>query len=338
MTFPYFKTDAYKTLVSTEASSRMAGQENLLYQLIEKSEKCLIPLGIWPDPDNTCIIIFNIIVLFSFSVLVLTKSILNPEGESIENAFTLANGGLCTGIYFVAMIVKKDKIIEFIKFIKTQDKIFTNCGAKALMIAAGKEYYIISIALLCILPAGTLIRFLQPPLAYGYVQFFQEGKNFTLPPAMGLPNFIFGDIRTYILESLIRMLILSNLSGICATFIVSTISVCTQLNMLGLELENISEDEKVIHKMIDRHQELLHFTKLLNEIFSPYFFADCFLSLINLSIMLFSLITHNVSFSNLIMEIPLVTAGMSQLFFILYYGDKLIDAVRLRNSGVEGHF
>ena len=307
----------------------MVTQENLLYHLIEKSEKYLVPLGIWPSANNTCVIIFNIIVLFSFSVLVLIKSVFNPESESIENAFTLANGGLCTVVYFVTMIVQKDKISEFFKFVKTQNKIFTNYGTKKLMIAAGKEYNIILVGYQVVLPVAVLVRFLYPPLAYGYVQIFQENKNFTLPPAMGLPSYIFGDIPTYILESFVRMIMLFTLLGICNIYILSTLYICTEYNILALELESISEDEEIVDKMIERHQELLNSTKLLNEIFSTYFFADCLLSLINLSIMMFSLISHNANFTNLIMEVPIICTGMSQLFFILYFGDRLIDAVRL---------
>lgn len=67
---------------------------------------------------------------------------------------------------------------------------------------------------------------------------------------------------------------------------------------------------------------------LLNEIFAPYFFADCCFSFINLSIMMFSLLASNSHFQAYLMEVPVVMAGMSQLFFVLYFGDRLIDAVR----------
>lgn len=309
--------------------TRMTSQENLLRKLVKKTEEFLVPLGIWPSANNTWIQILNIIVLLNFSVLVLVKSVLNPEGESIENAFTLANGGICTGVYFLTMIVKKNKITKFFQFIKSERTILENNEAKKMIISAGRDYKIISIALLCILTAETLIRFLHPPIEYGYIHIFEDVRNFTLPPAMALPNVIFGDTRTYILESLIRILILSTLTGICAVFIVSTICLCTQLNILGLELRNITEDDEIIKNLIENHQELLHFMKLLNEIFCPYFFADCLLSLINLSIMMFSLITHNASLKNFMVEIPMVTAGMSQLFFILYFGDRLIETVCL---------
>lgn len=41
--------------------------------------------------------------------------------------------------------------------------------------------------------------------------------------------------------------------------------------------------------------------------------------------MLFSLIA-NASIQNYLLEVPLLIAGMSQLFLILYFGDRLIDA------------
>jgi hypothetical protein len=305
----------------------MYNQENLLYQLIEKSEKYLIPLGIWPSANNIWITLFNIIVLFSSSVLVICKNVLDPESESIENAIALGNGALCTVVYFVSMIVKKDALVEYLNFIKSHEKVFTNSDYKQLTSACAREYRIIMTALLCILPVGIAVRFLHPPLEYGYVKLLRNDKNFTLPPSMGIPTSMLGEIPTYILESIVRMIVLSTLVGICSIFILSSLYICTQYNILALELENITDDEEVVDKMIDRHQELLYFTKLLNKIFSHYFFADCFLSLINMAVMMFSFITHNIRLSNYIVEVPLLSIGIAQLFFVLYYGDRLIDAV-----------
>lgn len=306
----------------------MNSQVNLFHELLEKSEKYLVPLGIWPSPKNGLITLFNIFILFGYSILVLIKNLLNPEGESIENAFTLANGGLITVAYYVTMVFKKQKLLEFFGFIKSHKKLLATDEAKQLMIAGAREYQKISTAFLYILPVAVLVRFLQPPLEYGFIQLFRNDKNFTLPPAMGIPTFMVGEIPTYIVESLVRMIMLSSLMGVCAIFIVSTLYICTHYNILAFELENFREDEKIINKLIESHQELLYFTKLLNEIFSPYFFANCFFSFINLSIMMFSLIAHNAKITNFMMEGPLVTAGMSQLFFVLYFGDRLMEAVR----------
>ncbi|KAL7039239.1 hypothetical protein ACKWTF_009841 [Chironomus riparius] len=301
-------------------------QVNLFHELLKKSEKYLVPIGIWPSPKNSWITLFNIFILFSYSILVLIKNLLNPEGESIENAFTLANGGLITVVYFVTLVFKKQKLIAFFEFIKNHKIILTSDEAKKLMVAGGREYQKISTAFLYILPAAVLVRFLQPPLEYGFNQIFRDDKNFTLPPSMGIPTFVVGEIPTYILESIVRMIMLSTLMGVCAIFIASTLYICTHYNILALDLEMFRDDDATINKLIETHQELLYFTKLLNEIFSPYFFADCFFSFINLSIMMFSLIAHNAKITNFMMEVPLVTAGMSQLFFVLYFGDRLMEA------------
>ena len=230
-------------------------------------------------------------------------------------------------VYFVTMVLKKEKFVKFFTFIKSE-RILELDESKKLLTAGGMEYKKISTAFLHILPISVLVRFLQPPLEYAYTNIFKDDKSYNLPPSMGIPTFLIGDIATYVLESVVRAIMLSTLMGVCAIFIVATLYLCTQYNILALELENMKEnDDGTVHQMIENHQELLKFTKLLNEIFSPYFFADCFFSFINLSIMMFSLIASNARIGNFLMEGPLVTAGMSQLFFVLYFGDRLIDAV-----------
>ncbi|XP_070498763.1 odorant receptor 10-like [Chironomus tepperi] len=317
----------------------MNKQINLFHELLEKSEKYLVPLGVWPSPKNTWITLFNIFILFSYSILVLIKNLLNPEGESIENAFTLANGGLIAVVYFVVMVFKKEKLVEFFGFIKNHKIVLTTDETKSLMFAGGREYQKISTAFLYILPAAVLVRFLQPPLEYGFIQLFRDDKNFTLPPSMGIQKSVFGEIPTYVLESLVRMLMLSTLMGICAIFIVSTLYICTLYNILALELKSYRDGDAAINNLIECHQELLYFTKLLNEIFSPYFFADCLFSFINLSIMMFSLIAHNAKITNIMMEVPLVTAGMSQLFFVLYFGDRLMEATaQISNAAYQSEW
>ena len=311
----------------------MASQINLFHDLLDKSEKYLILIGIWPSFNNGCVTILNIILMFGYSIMVLIKNLLNPEKESIENAFALANGGLCTVVYFVTMIIKKERFLDFLEFIKSQRRLFATEDYKNLMIASGKEYKLIVTALLYILPVGIAVRFFQIPIEYGYIKLFQENETFTIPPSMGIPAAVFGEIPTYVLESFVRMAMLSMIIGICTIFILSTLYICTQFNILALEMENFHEDdEKVIDKIIQRHQELLTYTKLLNEIYAPYFFANCFLSFINISILLFSFLTHNARITNYIVEVPLLTVGISQLFFVLFFGDRLIDAVSLFNS------
>lgn len=75
---------------------------------------------------------------------------------------------------------------------------------------------------------------------------------------MGLPVSIFGEIPIYVLESLIRALMLSTLMGVCIAFILSTLTICTQFNILAKQLENLKTDEgKEVDDLIKEHKRLL---------------------------------------------------------------------------------
>lgn len=228
------------------------------------------------------------------------------------------------------MVYKKEKLYKLFEFIKSEKNFLTSDDSKNIIIASGNEYLKISTAFLYILPTAILVRFLRPPIEYGIIQIFLEDKSYDLPPAMGVPTFLFGDIATYVLESFVRTHCLCVLVGTCNIFIITTLYLCTQHNILAMKLENLKQkNDAVLNNLIKEHQELLEFTKILNEIYSPYFFANCLFSFINLSIMMFSLLASNFGVGNLLMEGPLVTAGMSQLFFNLYFGSRLKDAVSL---------
>jgi hypothetical protein len=317
------------TLLVTFNPEAMASEEVQLFEnLLKKSEKYLTPCGIWPTENNSWITLFNIVVLFVYSIMVLIKNLLDPERESIENAFTLANGGLITVVYFVTIFIKREKVKELFAYIKSEKQAPATRVEKEATIAVGREYYKISTAFLVILPASVFVRFIQPPIEYFYIQFFRIDKSFSLPASMGIPTFLIGELPTYIVESLVRGLMLITLMGVCSIFILSTLTICNQFNILAIKLEHMqTDDSKEIDKLIAEHRDLLKIAKTLNDIYSPYFFADCAFSFVNLSIMLFSLIASNARLQTYLMEIPLVTAGMSQLFFVLYFGDRLIDAV-----------
>jgi hypothetical protein len=144
--------------------------EELFRRLLTRAEKILIPLGVWPSAWNWWVTLFNIIVLFVYSILVLIKNLHNPERESIENAFTLANGGLITVVYFVTMLLKKEKCAELYEFIKTEQKIATTSEEKQIVINVGREFQRISTAFLYFLPAAVLVRFLMPTAEFAYVK------------------------------------------------------------------------------------------------------------------------------------------------------------------------
>lgn len=144
--------------------------QELFRKLLTRSEKLLIPLGVWPTTWNRWIIIFNVLVLSIYSFLVLIKNLKNPEQESVENAFTLANGGLITVVYFITMLLKKDKCIELYEHIKGEHRIAITIEEKKVVVDVGKEFQRISTAFLYFLPSAVLVRFLMPTAEYVYIQ------------------------------------------------------------------------------------------------------------------------------------------------------------------------
>jgi hypothetical protein len=75
---------------------------------------------------------------------------------------------------------------------------------------------------------------------------------------MGLPVEIFGEIPIYVLESLVRALMLSALMGICSAFILSSLTICTQFNILAKQLENLKTDNvKAVNDLIKEHKRPL---------------------------------------------------------------------------------
>lgn len=144
--------------------------EELFGRLLQRAEKILIPIGVWPSPWNWWVTLFNIVVLTVYSILVLIKNLHNPERESIENAFTLANGGLITVIYFVTMLLKKEKCSELYEFIKSEQKIAVTKDEKEIVDKVGREFQKISTAFLIFLPSAVLVRFLMPTAEFAYIK------------------------------------------------------------------------------------------------------------------------------------------------------------------------
>lgn len=309
----------------------MDSSGDLFRDLIIGTQKYLCPLGVWPDSKNRWISIVNTTILCGYALMVLIKNLLQPERESIENAFTLANGSLVSVSYFLPMVLKTNKFKKFFEFMDKNRKIFVNAEHKRLILAGEREYRLITSAFIYILFPSVLVKFVQPPIEYVYVELFDPERIYSLPPSMGFPVFLFGELPTYVMESLIRTIMLTILMAVNTIFILSCLYIITLCNILSMEMQKFEKNShKVINRLIENHQELLEYAKLLNEMYSPYFFVDCALSFINLSILMFSLIVSNASIQNYITEIPLMTAGMSQLFFLMYFGDRLIDAVSHR--------
>lgn len=93
------------------------------------------------------------------------------------------------------------------------------------------------------------------------------------------------------------------------------------------------EEEKGLEVFIVRHQELIKMSEDFKTIFAPIFFMNCAVSFINITLMLFSLVVDN-RIENLFWESPLLCVGVSQLFFELYFGDRLMTDSIIVKDGI----
>lgn len=139
-------------------------------KLLNSAENFLSPIGVWPNSWNHSVILFNVIVLTLYAVLVNIKNILNPEGESIENAITLSNGGLVMVSYFVILLIKKEKSQEMFNFVKNGNRFAMTIKEMEVIQKIEREFKIISTTFLYFLPPAVLVRFVMPSAEYAYIK------------------------------------------------------------------------------------------------------------------------------------------------------------------------
>ena len=102
-------------------------------KLTSRIEKFLTPLGVWPSSENRAMTSFNIFVFSTFSVLVMVKIFLNPEGESIEIAFALSNACLLAVVHLFVVLLKGKRFQEFLDFVKQEEFLMISKGREILV-------------------------------------------------------------------------------------------------------------------------------------------------------------------------------------------------------------
>lgn len=137
-------------------------------KLLNQAERILSSLGVWPNLHNGWITITNIILFVIFSVFVFVKNITNPQAESIETAFTYANGGNLFIIYLAIMLMRKDKFQKIIEFNKKEVKCELKNEESKIIKYAEKEYRTISTAFLIFVPSAVLSRLVILITEYAY--------------------------------------------------------------------------------------------------------------------------------------------------------------------------
>ncbi|KAG5668319.1 hypothetical protein PVAND_016263 [Polypedilum vanderplanki] len=237
-------------------------EENLFRKLLLLDEKILVPIGIWPTNDwkFTMWNYFHIFIQLGFFILVVFKNLLNPEKGSVENALILANGGLIIVIYCITVLIKKDKFVELIDYMKVKSKSKVRPQERKFLINIGQEFQKIARGSLLVLAAACLLRFILPPIEIFYYELFDNDKIYKIPPAMGFPayNILSLDILVYIVETFIRLLILAHLVGICSIFILTTLYISYKFFSLALNLEFFDQnDVNAVNGFIIEHNKII---------------------------------------------------------------------------------
>lgn len=137
-------------------------------EVLNLIEKLLVPLGLWPSSWNKNITIFNIAVLFIYSIIVFIKNFLNPEAESIESAFALAFGGIYCIVFSVTLFIRKDKVEKLLKFVKTDHKLANTKDEEKIFKDAEEEFKKVFKLYSFLLPSTVVIRILIPLFEFGY--------------------------------------------------------------------------------------------------------------------------------------------------------------------------
>jgi hypothetical protein len=308
----------------------MAANIFLFSDLLQKSEKILTLMGIWPSKRIVGSIssVFKIIMMATFIIAVIIKNVTKPEKESIENALSQANGGFLIIVYLISLTAKKEKFLELFELIKMDlNWSMTIVADRKFLIDVGFEFqWYLKRILFLFLPA-VLLKLIQPFFRLFYIMWSNETIRIDLPPSMALSEDYLGKIPTYLIETIFRTIMIYTVVGMSITFMIPCLHICTQFKILAKDFQAIVEkNPKSLKKCVERHEALIQMSKLYSDLFQPYFITDCIVSGTNLSILMFSLIV-TPSINNYLMETPLLAVGLAQIFVIMYFGDQLIYSV-----------
>lgn len=287
---------------------------------------------VWPNDKSTRNVKILTAILSVYVLLVFIKNVINPEKESIENAFTLSNGNLIVVVFWMTVLLRRECCTNFFHFILNDANDQNSPFDIKISIEAATEVIRVLKWYAIFLPASTVAKFFLP--IFEYAMNLGTNRTVVYPPAMGVPAEYFGEIPTFIIETSIRTLMLTTLVGACVLYAISSLHICSQFRILAHNIESFPmDDEKGLEVLIQRHQDLLEMSDEFKKIFAPYFFTDCAMSFINITIMLFSLVV-DARMENLLLEGPLVCVGVSQLFFILFFGDRLMTDSTVVKNGI----
>lgn len=231
---------------------------------------------VWPNENSLGRVRTLMSILSVYVLMVFIKNVVNPEKESIENAFILSNGNLIVIIFWITTFVRRETSSKFFDFILNDSTHIKSEFDAEVSTQAAKEVIRVCKWYTIVLPAATILRFFLP--IFKLVMNLGTDKKVTYPPAMGVPVEYFGEIPTFIIETSMRLIMLTTLVGVCILYVISSLHICSQFKILANDIENFPMTEKGLEVYITRHQELLEMSQSFKKIFAPSFFSNVSMS------------------------------------------------------------
>lgn len=151
-------------------------------ELKVKVKFVLTIMCVWPDENSTTSVKIFGTIISAFILSVLVKNMINPEKESIENAFTLSNGLLIIIVFWVSSLLHRDCFLNFFHFILNDANIPNSPFDLNTSNEAAKEVIQVLKWFIIFLPAGTVAKFFLP--VFDFVSNLGTNRTVEFPPAM----------------------------------------------------------------------------------------------------------------------------------------------------------
>lgn len=229
------------------------------------AKKLLVMIGFWPVEKVPSITKFLLSIFIIFTILAIIKNLINFDRGAATDAFTNVNGGLLCLYYFIILITRRDKFQKLFNFVDEDVKRLLNDEEIEPMNNAELELRKILRVAVYIFPLAVIVKFIQPFMTILYIRVFTPGQIFEFPPTMFIPNFLLGNVGTYIIETSFRSIMLICIMGTLIAFMISTLYICSQFSGLCRTLKSgkapgtliITNRSTTLNISIQRHSILL---------------------------------------------------------------------------------
>lgn len=279
-------------------------------------------VGLLPSdrPEASSIVLFIILMVFGLNAVI--NGMIFAELKLATDAFTHSNNVVSAIVYFYVLFFRRQFWYDFIKKItedidRRMDKIeeiekMRSGKELRVTLRVGGYFYAVVLSL----------RLLRPLIYVLVAAINPENTQSELPPPMALP-IIFDPLFTYILDSLLSSSFDASLICIYSLLMIFSIyfeSCCRVLK------QTLIYETKNLNDCIMRHIKLMEMLTNFKSVFGLILFIDCFVSLANICLVLFSIVVNSEENSHIMTEIAYLVGGTIQFWLVCWYSERLLYA------------